>query len=269
MNRNPQAGSLDAGPYNTATPVSWARSSWQVDPPGGRMGPNWPELIASFRTKARIGEEAPDFTAERLDGGAFTLSALRGQKSVLIVFGCYACPPCVTNISTSHPNLVSLYAQYAAQGFEFVYVYTREAHPGPNIAPHRSMEDKRKSAERLRKTEGVTFPIVVDTYEGDVHHLYADVRFNNPVFLVNKAGFIVYKAAWLDSFELPQVLDEVVLWDRMGGADKVLKKGYSERIRLMHEQFEPECMKRTEKLMFDEVGISRRELGPIPGDASR
>jgi len=255
--------------YNTATPVSWARSTWQVDPPGGGLSPSWPDLIDSFRKTAPLGQPAPDFTAERLDGGQFRLGELRGSKAVLIVFGCYACPPCVTNLRTSNPNLVSLYGQYAPKGVEFVYVYTREAHPGPRLPAHRRMEDRRANARRLQQSEGVSFPIVLDTYEGSIHRLYADIRFNNPVFLVSKSGIVLYKAAWLDSFELPQMLDEVILWDESTRDDKVVKKGYSERLRLMHEQFEPKCQKRGSRLMFQEIGISGKALGPIPGIANQ
>lgn len=252
--------------YNTETPVSWARSTWQTDPPGGRLNPAWAELIDAFRARARLGEEAPDFTLERLGGGSFRLGELRGKKSVLIVFGSYACPPCVTNISTSKPNLVGLHAEYGPQDVEFVYIYTREAHPGPKIGPHRTIEDRRENARRLQRNEGVNFPVLIDSFEGETHALYADVRFNNPVFLVNKAGLIVYKAAWLDASELPQVLDDNLAWERAAATGGVVKKGYSERLRPMREQFEPDCIKRIDRLIFDEIGISRRELGPIPGD---
>lgn len=259
----------EASQYNTATPASWARSTWQADPPGGALSPSWQNLIESFRQRAPLGQPAPDFAAELLDGGMFRLSELRGSKAVLLIFGCYACPPCVTNLNTANPNLVSLYTRYAPKGIEFIYVYTREAHPGPNFRPHDTMENKRNNAQRLQQSEGVSFPIVLDTLEGDIHRLYTDVQFNNPAFLISTAGVVVYKAAWLDSSELPQMLDEVILWDRSTLANKVVKKGYSERLRLMHEQFEPDCQKRTEHLLFHEIGISHAALGLIPGDTTR
>ena len=97
--------------YNTATPRSWSRS-WQSDPLGGALSDHWSEMIASFRSRAPLGSAAPDFDGELLGGGRFRLSEHRDRKSVLIVFGCIACPPCVTNIGTTQPNLRSLYAQY-------------------------------------------------------------------------------------------------------------------------------------------------------------
>ncbi len=248
--------------YNTPHPVSWSRA-WQTDPMGGALSPEWPELIASFRARTPLGSIAPDFDGELLEGGRFRLSQHVGHKSVLLVFGSLACPPCVTNISTSTPNLVSLYAQYG-DAVEFCYVYTREAHPGQKIGPHRSLTEKKANAATLKALEGITFPLVIDTLEGDIQRSYADLQFNNPAFLVNRAGVVVYKTAWLDSSELPQVLDDVVLWDQRSPTDMTIKKTYSERIRPLREPFDPVCNARIKRLM-DAIGLEQRAMGPIPG----
>lgn len=44
--------------------------------------------------KLRVGEQAPDFTADTLDGGAVTLSELRGKPVWLAFFRYAACPLC-------------------------------------------------------------------------------------------------------------------------------------------------------------------------------
>ena len=129
---------LSADAYNTATPESW-KEAWQTDPPGGALSDKWAQLVASFRGRTPLAEPAPDFRGELLGGGEFHLSAFRGRKSVFIVFGSLACPPCVTNIAVNTPSLCSLYAQHS-DAVEFVYVYTREAHPGTNLGAHRSMK---------------------------------------------------------------------------------------------------------------------------------
>ena len=248
--------------YNTPNPRSWSRS-WQSDPQGGALSEHWSEMIASFRSRAPLGSAAPDFTGELLGGGKFSLAEFRNRKSVLIVFGCIACPPCVTNIDTTQPNLNSLYAKYGDH-VEFCYVYTREAHPGTKVGPHQSIDEKRANAAELKRVEKVTFPIVIDTFDGAIQQSFVDPQFNNPVFLVNRAGVVVYKSAWLDSSELPQVLDDVVLWDERSPVDKTIKKTYSERIRPLREPFDLNANARIKRLM-DYIGLEQRAMGPIPG----
>src|SRR5581483_11669836 len=228
--------------YNTPHPVSWSRS-WQNDPPGGALSPEWDGLIAAFRSKVPLGSMAPDFSGPLLDGGQFNLSTHRKHRSVLVVFGSLACPPCVTNIRIATPSLISLYETYRTH-IEFCYVYTREAHPGSKIVPHKSMEEKRRNAARLSEAERITFPLVVDELDGRIQLSYVDPQFNNPVFLINRAGVVTYKSAWLDSSELPQVLDDQAFWDSRSTVDQTIKKTYSERIRALREPFDPNCNKR-------------------------
>lgn len=60
---------------------------------------------------------APDFTVERLEGGAVTLSALKGHV-VLVDFWATWCPPCREEM----PYLVKLAKQYEGQGVRLVAV---------------------------------------------------------------------------------------------------------------------------------------------------
>lgn len=248
--------------YNTATPGSWSRA-WQSDPMGGALSGEWEKLIATFRARAPLGSLAPDFEQELYGGGTWRLSDHRGRKSVLIVFGCYACPPCITNIRTSDPNLVDLYARYG-EHVEFCYLYTREAHPGAKVGPHADMDEKRRNAKRLHDEEGLTFPLVIDDIAGSTQRAYVDPHFNNPVFLVNRAGVISYKSAWLDSSELPQVLEDQVLWDTRTQSDRTIKKTFSERIRPLREPFDADCNARIKTLMTD-IGLEQIAMGSIPG----
>lgn len=253
---------VETADYNTPHPVSWSRA-WQTDPLDGDLSDEWPRLIESFRSRTPLASVAPDCKGQLLDGGEFDLAAYRGKKSVLIVFGSYACPPCVTNIDRATPNLNGLYQRHR-DSIEFVYVYTREAHPGQLITPHRSMEEKLQNARRLKDRESVQFPILIDSLEGDIQMRYVDPQFNNPVFLVNKAGRVSYKSAWLDASELPQVLEDQALWDQRSTTDLTIKKTFSERIRLLREPFDPVCNQRIKELM-GEIGLEQRAMGPIPG----
>ncbi len=169
----------------------------------------------------------------------------------------------MTNIRINQPNLVGLYEQFKDR-IEFCYLYTREAHPGTLIGPHRSLDDKRRNARTLKETEGITFPIVIDDMEGSIQRSYVHPHFNNPVFLVNRAGIVVYKSAWLDASELPQVLDDQALWDGKAVTDRTIKKTFSERIRSLREPFDPDCNRRIKRLM-ESIGIPQIAMGAIPG----
>ncbi len=41
----------------------------------------------AFKSRLRVGGEAPDFTIKRLDGGSMRLSDFRAKKHVVIEFG--------------------------------------------------------------------------------------------------------------------------------------------------------------------------------------
>lgn len=56
----------------------------QVTPPlGPRDGPLTP---ATDLDRVKVGDMAPDFTLESLDGRRITLSSYRGNKNVVLVF---------------------------------------------------------------------------------------------------------------------------------------------------------------------------------------
>lgn len=254
--------SSNSDDYNTPHPVSWSRA-WQTDPLAGDLSDEWPKLIESFRSRTPLGAVAPACQGELLDGGELDIATLRGKKSVLLVFGSYACPPCVTNINIATPSLNQLHTEFS-DTIEFIYVYTREAHPGSVIRPHQSMDEKRAFARRLKERESVRFPILLDTLDGSIQQRFVDPQFNNPVFLINRAGRVTYKSAWLDSSELPQVLADQALWDKKCVTDLCIKKTYSERIRILHEPFDTDCNARIKQLM-EEIGMDQQDMGPVPG----
>jgi len=111
-----------------------------------------------------------------------------------------------------------------------------------------SLEVKRCNAERLRDEEGVPFPIVVDAFEGTIHQLYGPA-FNNAVFLINKAGIIVYRTMFLDASALAEPLADLVEWQWMDADNRVIKKSYSEQIRMVREPYDPECQQRILKVL--------------------
>lgn len=77
-----------------------------------------------------------------------------------------------------------------------VVLYVREAHPGANIAAHRTIEDKIASARRLVDEEGETRRVLIDDLDGTAHRAYGGLP--NSVFIINRNGFIVFKSDWND-----------------------------------------------------------------------
>jgi peroxiredoxin len=89
------------------------------------------------------GTEAPLFSAERLDGDALSLAALRGHV-VLLNFWAVACPPCRIEM----PELESIHRRYVGRGLRVIGVT--------------EMDPSRDQALRSVAETGVTYPILLD-----------------------------------------------------------------------------------------------------------
>ena len=76
----------------------------------------------------------------------------------------------------------------------WVFVYTREAHPGEAVPAHDSFERKLAHARLLRDEAGITRPILVDDLEGTGHRPYGSLP--NMTWVVDRGGIIAYKASW-------------------------------------------------------------------------
>ncbi len=74
--------------------------------------------------KIQPGSEAPDFTADDINGKPFTLSSLKG-KVVILDFWASWCKPC----RASNPHMLQLYKKYHDKGLELVYVSDDDSEP--------------------------------------------------------------------------------------------------------------------------------------------
>ncbi|MBR3449737.1 MAG: TlpA family protein disulfide reductase [Bacteroidales bacterium] len=75
---------------------------------------------AGFAQDIRVGVQAPDFTAQKVDGTNFTLSSLQGKYVVLDFWGSW-CKWCIKGF----PDMKDAYAKHKAK-VEFVGVACRD-----------------------------------------------------------------------------------------------------------------------------------------------
>ena len=85
---------------------------------------------------------------------------------------------------------------YEAEGFAFVFVYTREAHPGESFPAHRTMEQKLSHARAFKEQYRVHRPILVDDLMGTGHRLYGNM--SNMTYLLGRGGKVLFRSDWTD-----------------------------------------------------------------------
>lgn len=120
---------------------------------------------------ATIGEVAPDFTLQTLDGKSVTLSELKGKKVVLNFWATW-CPPCKEEM----PHFQTYYEQY------------KEEDNVEIIAVNITYKDYIDKVGNFVETNSLTFPILL-MEEDDISKAYK--IFNIPsTFMINTKGEI-------------------------------------------------------------------------------
>jgi cytochrome c biogenesis protein CcmG/thiol:disulfide interchange protein DsbE len=109
----------------------------------GRFGQGGQALAAKGRTRPRVGEPAPDFTVDLLDGSTLSLSDLRGQVTV-INFWSPECQPCEDEL----PDLQTVWEEYQGGEVSFVGI---------------SFPDLEADVRDMVSEFGITYPNGLDT----------------------------------------------------------------------------------------------------------
>jgi peroxiredoxin len=158
---------------------------------------------------ARVGQMAPEFDAQLLDGGTFRLRDARDTAHVVLLIGSITSPMCAINV----PELNALHAEYGGRGVQVYLVYTKESHPGERYPHHTSMEQKIAHARDLRRLENVQFPILVDSLEGTIHQSYGN--WPTSLFVVHRNGQLVFRSTIAHAPQLRFYLGALLEWDAM------------------------------------------------------
>lgn len=117
---------------------------------------------------AKLGQQAPDFEAEHLDGSIFTLSSLKG-KPIILSFWATWCIPCRREM----PILQEL------------------SDEGKIIVIGVNLQEKGPAIEKYIKSLNITFPIVLDT-DGEIAKRY-NVILKPATYFIDRNGIIVDK----------------------------------------------------------------------------
>lgn len=144
-----------------------------------------------------VGEPAPDFAAEMVDGRQVRLSDFRGHPVVLET-GSYSCPMYVGNIGAMD-RLARRYPEV-----KFLVLYVREAHPGSKVSAHRSIEDKAALARKVASEEHEVREILVDDLEGSAHRAYGNLP--DMVYLIGEDGTVLLREQWND----PEIVEKAL-----------------------------------------------------------
>lgn len=125
------------------------------------------------REGVRQGDLAADFTLNDLAGKPVKLSALRGDRVVLVVFWATWCVPCLQEM----PALMDTYAQYRSQGLEILGVVV-------------AMNQTREGVQDFVAQHKVPYPVLWDENLKVMSKYRVDAIPQN--FLIGRDGVIHY-----------------------------------------------------------------------------
>jgi len=120
---------------------------------------------------ATVGEAAPSFTLQNLDGQSISLNDLKG-KPVLVNFWATWCGPCVSEM----PYIQEIYGEWSGKGLVVLAI---------NIG------DSSSEAEQFLQNHNLSLPVLLDTNKA-VARRY-NIRGIPTTFFIDKDGIIQEK----------------------------------------------------------------------------
>ncbi len=125
------------------------------------------------------------------------------------------------------PAMENLAVEYKEKGFDFVFIYTREAHPGEIRPHHTNFEQKLDQARAFQEEYHVQRPILVDSLDGAAHRAYGSLP--DMLYLVGKRNRLIwFRADWTDADTLKLILDYQIRRREMRQSNRKVGPNYCE-----------------------------------------
>ncbi len=154
--------------------------------------------LGSLQSGPEVGQAAPDFTLQDIEGNDVTLSKAMVDKPVVLIFGNFTCGP----FRSQAGNIDQLASRYQDRA-NFLLVYVREAHPkdgwwmlsnqraGIELPQPTTFKERREIAVTCRNHLELKVPMLVDTLDDAVGSAYSGMP--NRLYLIDRDGKIVFK----------------------------------------------------------------------------
>lgn len=172
-----------------------------------------------------VGESAPHFVLQTVEGDSVSLDSLLGEKPIVLQLGSHTCPI----YRYRRFGMRQLHEKYKDKA-HFLLVYTLEAHPvgskspysdeewvslwnripGVLIPQHESYEKRldqaKTSQEKLKKY--YQYQYLVDTIDNKVWTDYGSAA--SPAYVIDASGKIILRQAWVNPKEIEGALKGLI-----------------------------------------------------------
>lgn len=172
----------------------------------------------------KVGDSAPDFVLQNLEGETVSLASLIGEKPIVLQLGSHTCPI----YRYRRFGMRQLHEKYKDDA-HFILVYTLEAHPVGSVSPysdkewvslwnripgvlipqHESYEERASQANNSKQSleKYYQYQYLVDTIDNQVWTDYGSAA--SPAYVIDLSGKVALRQAWVNPQEIDRTLQSI------------------------------------------------------------